>query len=75
MVTQNLPLKLTIFFQNQDQLPKSNIAEIDECDNELSDKELYIFLMIMQNNTLPGNDGLTKELFCNFLGRYKICLF
>ena len=48
------------------QLPKLNIAEINECDNELSEKELYISLMSMQNNKSPGNDGLTKEFFVTF---------
>ena len=58
-------------FLDKEQLPRSNITEINECDTELSKKELYRFLMIMQNNISPGNDGLTKEFFCNFLGRYK----
>ena len=43
-----------------------NFTEINECDNELSEKELYISLMSMQNNKSPGNDGLTKEFFVTF---------
>ena len=42
-----------------------NFTEINECDNELSEKDLYISLMSMQNNKSPGNDGLTKEFFVN----------
>ena len=48
------------------QLPKLNITESNECDNELSEKELYISLMSMQKNKSPGNDGLTKEFFVAF---------
>ena len=43
-----------------------NIAGINECDNELSEKEFYIFLISMQNNKSPGNDVLTKEFFVTF---------
>ena len=58
------------------QLPKLiSLTEINECDDDLSEKELCISLMSMQNNKSPGNDGLTKEFFCNFLGRYKRCFF
>ena len=53
-------------FLDKVQLPKSNITESNECDNELSEKELYISLMSMQKNKSPGNDGLTKEFFVAF---------
>ena len=43
-----------------------NIIEIHECDNELSEKALYMSLMSMQNNKSPGNNGLTKEFFVTF---------
>ena len=62
-------------FLDKVQLPKLNITESNECDNELSEKELYISLMSMQKNKSPGNDGLTKEFFCSFLGRHKRCFF
>ena len=42
------------------------MTEINECDNELSEKELYISLMSIQNNKSPGNDGLKKEFFVTF---------
>ena len=48
------------------QLPKLHITEINKCNDELSEKELYISLMSMENNKSPGNDGLTKELFATF---------
>ena len=47
-------------------LPKLNITEINESLNDLSEKELYMSLMSMQNNKSPGNDGLTKEFFVTF---------
>ena len=53
-------------FLDKVQLPKLNITESNECDNELSEKELYISLMSMQKNKSPGNDGLTKEFFVAF---------
>ena len=59
-VTQSLPQKSTIL------LLRLNIIEIHECDNELSEKALYMSLMSMQNNKSPGNNGLTKEFFVTF---------
>ena len=53
-------------FLDKVQLPKLNITESNECDNELSEIELYISLMSMQKNKSPGNDGLTKEFFVAF---------
>ena len=53
-------------FLDKVQLPKLTITESNECDNELSEKELYISLMSMQKNKSPGNDGLTKEFFVAF---------
>ena len=53
-------------FLDKFQLPKLNIIEINECSNELSEKDLYISLMSMQNDKSSGNDGLTKELFVTF---------
>ena len=53
-------------FLDKVQLPKLNITEINECANELSEKELYISLMGIQNNKSPGKDGLTKEFFVTF---------
>ena len=48
-------------FLDKVQLPKLNITEINECDDELSEKELYISLMSMQNNKSPGNDNLKRN--------------
>ena len=50
-------------FLDEIQLPKLNITEINECNNE---KELYMSLMNMQNNKSTGNDGLAKEFFVTF---------
>ena len=53
-------------FLGKGQLPKLNITEINECDDELSEKELYICLISMLNNKSPGKNGLTIELFVTF---------
>ena len=58
-------------FLNNVRLPKLNITETNECDNELFEKELYISLMSMQNKKSSGNDGLTKEFFVIFGGDIK----
>ena len=47
-------------FLDKAQLAKLNTTEINECNDELSEKKLYISLMSMQNNKSPGNDGLKK---------------
>ena len=52
-----------------------NVIEINECNNQLSEKELYMSLMNMQNNKSPGNNGLTKELFVTFWEDIKDVLF
>ena len=62
-------------FVDKVQLPKLNITESNECDNELSEKELYISLMSMQKNKSPGNDGLTKEFFVAFWEDIKDVFF
>ena len=53
-------------FLDKVQVPKLNINEINECDIELSEKELYMSLMSIQNNKSPGNDGLAKEFLVTF---------
>ena len=35
----------------------------DLCDKDLSESELYMALLGMENNKSPGNDGLTKEFY------------
>ena len=45
------------------QLPRINVTEINECDNVLPEKELYMFFMSMPNNTSLGNGGLAKDFF------------
>ena len=53
-------------FLDKVQLPKLNITEINECDDELYEKELNISLMSIHNNKSPGNDGPTKEFYVTF---------
>ena len=43
-------------FLDKVQLPKLNIAEINECDNELSEKKLYISLISKIMNHLGTMD-------------------
>ena len=45
---------------------------MNECENELFEKELYIFLKSMQNNESPGNVVLTKEFFVTFWENIKM---
>ena len=33
------------------------------CENDLTEDELLIFLKSMQNDKIPGNDGLTKDFY------------
>ena len=53
-------------FLDKVQLPKLNNTEIKECDNELSEKKMYMSLMSTKNNKSPGNDGLTKVFLVTF---------
>ena len=46
------PSQITDFLDKV-QLPKFSITEINEYDDELSEKELYISLMSIQNNKSP----------------------
>ena len=61
-------------FLDKVQPPKLNITKINECDDELYEKELYISLMSMKNNKLPGNDRSTKEVFVTFWEEIKCFL-
>ena len=47
-------------------LPKVNITEIIECNNELSEKKLYCPWWVYKIINHPGNNGLTKEVFVTF---------
>ena len=57
------------FFSNHEEfldkidIPKLDIDDKDLCDKDLSESELYMALLGMENNTSPGNDGLTKEFY------------
>ena len=55
------PPSLINNFFDKFQLLKLNITKINECKDELSEKELYISLMSMQNNKSPGNDNLKRN--------------
>ena len=55
------PSQVNNFF-DKFQLPKLIITEINECDNELSKKELHISLMSMHNNKSPRNDVLFGKI-------------
>ena len=41
------------------------------CDNDLTKNELLISLKGMQNNKIPGNDGLTEEFYETFWDEIK----
>ena len=40
-------------------------------DKDLSEPELYMALLGMENNKSPGNDGLTKEFYVFFWNEIK----
>ena len=42
------------------------------CENNLTEDELLFTLKSMQNNKIPGNDGLTKEFYETFWNEIKI---
>ena len=64
-------------FLDKVQLPKLNITEINECEDELSEKELHTSLMSKQNDKLPNKRAkwTNKKVFCKCLGGYKRCFF
>ena len=37
------------------------------CDAEITENERYVSLSSFKNNKSSGNDGLTKEFFCDIL--------
>ena len=41
------------------------------CENDLTEDEILISLKRMQNNKIPGNDGLTKEFYETFWNEIK----
>ena len=40
-------------------------------DKDLSEPELFMALLGMENNKSPGNDGLTKEFYVSFWNEIK----
>ena len=46
--------------------PSLNNDQINLCEKDLSETDLYNAMKNMQNNKSPGNDGLTKEFYENF---------
>ena len=49
----------------------ADIGDKDLCDKDLSESELYIALLGMENNKSPGNDDLTKEFYVFFWDEIK----
>ena len=53
-----------------------NIPKLPEdksklCEEDLTEKDLYDSLKIIQNDKSPGNDGLTKEFYETFWNALK----
>ena len=59
-------------FHNKVQLAKLNVIEINECNNDLSEEELYKTFRILQMNESSGNDGLEKKCFVTFRDDIKV---
>ena len=44
-------------------IPTLEETQVLKCDEEVSEKEVLEVIETFANNKLPGNDGLTKELY------------
>ena len=53
-------------------LPVINNDFFNLCENNLTEDELLFTLKSMQNNKIPGNDGLTKEFYETFWNEIKM---
>ena len=53
-------------FLNVIDVPKSSEDQVELCEEDLTEKDLYKSLRNMQNNKSPGNDGLTKKFYETF---------
>ena len=51
--------------------PSLNNDQINLCEKDLSETDLYNAMKNMQNNKSPGNDGLTKEFYEGFWDEIK----
>ena len=52
-------------------IPSLNSEEQLSCEGSLTEQEIYKSLTSFENNKSPGNDGLTKELYCCFWNDIK----
>ena len=52
-------------------IPKLSERKSKLCEEDLTEKDLYDSLKSMQNDTPPGNDGLTKEFYETFWYKLK----
>ena len=53
-------------FLNVIDVPKLSEDQVNLCEKDLTEKDLYKSLRSMQNEKSPGNDGLTKEFYETF---------
>ena len=53
------------------ELPKISNDQFLICENEISENDLFLSLKGVENNKLPGNDGLTKEFYDTFWTEIK----
>ena len=47
-------------------VPSLTTEQLLSCEGNLTEKEIYNSFISFENNKSPGNDGLTKELYCAF---------
>ena len=52
-------------------IPKLKIEDVNICEGNLSESELFDALTSIQNNKSPGNDGITKEFYDTFWKEIK----
>ena len=63
---QNGSEDLICNFLNDITVPSFTTEQSRSCEGNLTKKEIYNSLISLENNKLPGNDGLTKEFYYTF---------
>ena len=58
-------------FSRQRSIKKTKNAQINEPENELVAKELFMTLVSIQNDKSPGNDTLIKQFLVTFWDEVK----
>ena len=63
------------FLNTVSKFPQLSTEQTLECQNNITEKELFEALKSIPNDKSPGNDGLTKEFFETFWSEVKKTFF